>query len=144
MKKKSADLTQLDFRDMRFPSDNLTIGAFRKKHWTLFDNGFDDGDNAQPQFFLNSEAGGHSVDVLGHLLFSERVIATCAYADVAGVRRPKCDFDAHKQELQRLYVDYGLAAGKNEATLLVREVEEQGHELARSPTWRRNPGPGGR
>jgi hypothetical protein len=144
MKKNSADLTQLDFRDVKFPSDDLTVGALRKKHWSLFDDGFDDGEKAQPQFFLNGQLFEHSADVLGHLLFSERVVATCAYADVEGVRRPQCDFDSHKQELAKLYVRYGLAAGKNEALLLVRELEEQGHDLSRSPTWRRDPGSGGR
>jgi hypothetical protein len=143
MKTRRESFRQLDFRDVKFPSDVLTVGAVRKRHWMLFDDGFGEGDEAQPRFFLDGERGGHSGDVLGHLLFSERAVATCTYADAAGVRRPHCDFDGHRQELQKLYQRYGLAAGRAEARLLVREVEEEGQKLARSPTWSRRPPPTG-
>lgn len=103
----------------------------------LFDDGFGNGERAQPRFFLSGDRGGHAGDVLGHLLFSERAVATCTYADTAGVRRPRCDFEGHRTELQKLYQRYGLAEQQIEALQLVQEVEEEGRKLARTPPWRR-------
>lgn len=118
---------RLNFSDLTFPSDGLSIGILRKKHPSLFDEGFDDGDGAQPLFFFNAK---HSEDNLANMLFGERLIATFAYALARSMEPPDCELSLFKNDLSKLYVRYGIASGPHHAEQLIRDIERQGAELA--------------
>lgn len=120
---------KLDFSGFTFPSDGLSVGILRKKHSALFDNGFDDGEDAQPEFFFNAK---YSEDIVGNMLFCERLIATFAYAGARGMEPPQCvlPVPTFKNDLSKLYVRYGIASGPHHAEQLIRDIERQGVELA--------------
>ena len=140
-KKVRVDFTQLDFRDVKFPSDRLTIEALRRNDWSLFDDGFHIGEHQQPQFFFNGSHGRHAADVLGSMLFCERAVVASAFANRVGAEQPECESRACKDELLTLYAKYGLAKGRNEAILLVKGLEDAGQDMARTGgPWDYRPG----
>jgi hypothetical protein len=120
----------LDFRRVTFPSDALTIGVLRAQHSELFDKGFaEDNDRAQPKFFIASRNAGHSEDVVGNMLFIERLIATAAFAKAQGIPPPEADIEGYKDELATMYLRYSLAQGAHHAAELIRDIERQGAAL---------------
>jgi len=135
------DFAELDFRDVTFPSDKLTIDKMRKNDWGLFDDGFHVGERQQPQFFFNANHGGHAGDVVGSMLFCERAVVATAFADNVGADRPDCEIGGCKATLEKLYQKYGLAKGEQEAKMLIRGLEKAGHEMGRTGgPWSYRPG----
>ncbi len=125
--------SKLDFRRLSFPSDGLTLGVLRTMHSDLFDKGFAYAESAaQPQFFIASDKAGHAGDVLGNMLFIERLIATAAFASARGIDGPRADVADYKEELASLYQRYSLAKGEHHAALLIRDIERQGATLAQN------------
>ena len=122
---------KLDLTSVRFPSDSLSIKAIRDVHPELFDKGFGKGEQSQPKFFLLSGWGGHSEDMLGGMLYCERLIAVCAFAKARGLHAPQFNVDDFKDELIELYTKYGLASGRHHAGELIRNIEQQGAQLGK-------------
>jgi hypothetical protein len=124
-----AEFKQLNFSECRFPSDRLTIAMLRFTHRELFDYGFDAGDDAQPQYFL--QPLGNADQGIGEMLFCERCVAAFAYAKARGIEVPtKLDLEIHKDQLVDMYRQFGLASGIRQASELVRDVEREGQQLA--------------
>jgi hypothetical protein len=141
--KVQVNFAELDFRDVKFASDRLTIEGLRKADWGMFDDGFHIGERQQPQFFFNGGHGRHAADVLGNMLFCERAVVATAFADHAGADRPDCEIDGCKETLIQLYQKCGLAKGEQEAKMLIRELEKAGHEMGRTGgPWNYQPGHG--
>lgn len=126
-------LRHLDFSDVRFPSDNLSLAVLRKVHSDLFDLGFDLGNEGQPKFFLSADHGGHAKAILGNMLYCERVVAANAFAATRGIELLDGEFNISdfKDELTRLYTRYGIASGTHQAAELIRDIETQGSRLGR-------------
>lgn len=121
------EFENLDFSEIRFPSDDLKIGAIRQQNLRLFDHGFQGGTAAQPQYFLQPNANGHVVSDIGMLLFCERLIVTGAYASRKGVNPPEgFDLEAAREELADFYCKHTLATGPQHAAQLIRELEREG------------------
>jgi hypothetical protein len=100
-------------------------------HADLFDKGFaEEHDAAQPQFFIASDKAGHAGDVIGNMLFIERLLATAAFARARGMNGPHADIEDYKRELASLYQRYSLAKGDKHAAQLIRDIERQGAVLA--------------
>lgn len=118
----------LDFSGFTFPSDGLTIGALREKHRELFDKGFSMEEDAQPRFFFDPTFSG---EIVANILFCERLVATCAYAEARGMRWPDCEIEGIRGFLLTHYPRYGLASGPQHAEQLIRDIEGQGTELAK-------------
>jgi hypothetical protein len=122
---------RLDLSTIAFPSDGLCIGVLRQAHPDLFDHGFEEGHNAQPQFFFHSDYGGHAQDVVASMLYYERLVAVSAYADARGIDGPDCNLPEFIHELTKLYVRYRIESGPHQATELIRSIEQQGRALAK-------------
>jgi hypothetical protein len=125
-------LRKLDFSDIRFPSDGLSIAALRKAHAPDFDHGCVlVGNDAQPRFFLSANNDLDSRHSVGILLFNERIVAAAGFCAVTGIQlnygSTLLDL---RDNLANLYIQYGLAAGHHEAEQLVRTVDKQGRSLA--------------
>lgn len=117
----------LDLSGIRFPSDAVSIGDLRKKHAALFDKGFA---QPQPAFFLEPSHGGHAEDMVGGMLYCERLVALFAFAEACGVEyRAKPGFD-FKEELTEFYIRYEIASGTHHAAELIRDIEQQSVALA--------------
>ncbi|HWB14100.1 MAG TPA: hypothetical protein VG826_33045 [Pirellulales bacterium] len=119
----------LDLSNIRFPSDGLTVGVLRKIHPELFDIGIEDGENAQPKFFFH--ARDICEDTVAAMVYYERMLATEAYAEAAGVQGIECCIGDFKNELVELYCRYQLASGPHHAIQLIRDFERQSAALAK-------------
>lgn len=128
-------LEDLDFRNIRFPSDGITVRRLRELHPDLFDHGYHAGGGAQPVYLLRPEEAGHVTDRLGNLLFIERFVVASAYAAAERIDPPEGEPDALIEELSNLYLRYGLASGPQHAAQLIRDLETAGRQLssARAP-----------
>jgi len=121
-------LASLDLREIEFPSDRITIGQLRRAFPKQFDVGFGPNDDPQPRFFFE---GDRPSEVIGNILYLERLIAAEVYASIVG-----CDSPADpgfglkdmKKDLAKSYVIHGVS-GKHEASELVRDIERQATEL---------------
>jgi hypothetical protein len=127
----------VDFSDIEFPSDRISIKTLRKLHPDLFDKGFADEHNEgdQPQFFYNDH-NGYQLERLAEVLFYERVIAAAAYAKAAGLELPeRFETDelvpSAKEWLERYYKEYGVADGPSTTKELIRGIERQARKLAK-------------
>ncbi len=128
-RKSGGHLRELDLGGIQYPSDALSIGALRRKHPALFDKGFAE---PQPLFFMEPQDAGHAGDVLGGMLYCERLVALFAYAEAIGTEsaselHPGFDF---KDELIELYTRHGIATGRHHAAQLIRGIEQQAQQLA--------------
>ena len=118
----------IDLEKIEFPSDDLTIRTIRRTHVEEFDGGLGS------RFFRHH--GRWAADAtIGALIFLERLLATLAFEEALGLA-PSIDLgrddkQAHVEELEGLYVRYGLAPGKAAAGELIRGVERQALEQAR-------------
>jgi hypothetical protein len=129
----------LDFSQISFPSDRISIRSLRTLHPQWFDHGFylfdaDESQLTQPQYFLREDMPGLATDDVGVMLLRERLIATCAYADAKGLPRPwQWKIEEEKQELLDSYITHGLASGgPHQAQELIRQIERAGTGLAQS------------
>lgn len=129
---QSDDFKHLDFSEIRFPSDALSVADLRRTHPDLFDKGFSSGAAAQPQFFLDPFVNGHSENTLGNMLYCERELAASAYAHARGIDSTDLgDVADIKEELSGYYTRYGIANGVHHAGELIRGIESQGAALAK-------------
>ncbi len=119
--------------DIQFLSDRLSFGMLRRAHPEMFDSNlvFVGNDPRRYQYqgpaFLN-HSPENLRDSLNSLFWTERLVAACAYADLAGVDRPEIpafSLDELKAELANQYVRYGLALGSGEARESIRDIERQ-------------------
>lgn len=128
--------TSLDFSGIAFPSDRISIQYLRRLYPDLFDHGFDLGDNCQPQFFMESNHHRRvDSDLLGEVLFAERVVAAYAYGAARGIPEPaelegEISLVAYREDLVKYYTQLRLASGPLHAAELIRDIERHAGELA--------------
>src|SRR5690349_8140968 len=117
----------LDFSGIAFPSDRISIQYLRRLYPELFDHGLDLCEDSQPQFFLDSvhqrKADG---ELLGELLFAEKVIAAYAYEAARGLPDPpylegQTSLDAYREDLVKYYAELRIASGPLHAAELIRD-----------------------
>ena len=126
-----SEFKALDFSSLKFPSDKLTVATLRRQHPDLFDMGFSTWDDAQPKYFLHRDKDHYLEKGLAGMLFDERLLATCGYAEAKGIERPgNWSMVECQERLVDYYRRYQLATGLNHALELVRDVERQGRSLA--------------
>jgi hypothetical protein len=116
------DSPRVDFSQIHFPSDNLTIGALR----TLHRDGFDS--DITPHFFRDNSRMGADRTV-GLILYTERALALSAFNHAVGnaTKEAVAGFnrDDFANDLQALYVRYGIASGAHHAEQLIRSFENE-------------------
>jgi hypothetical protein len=130
----AGELRRLDLSSCRFPSDSLSIKALRTLHPDLFDKGFSNDDDPQPKYLLKPHDGGHVEDSVGNMLYCERVIVVAAFAEAKGIAQLDINIADIKEDLQRLYERHGLAHGSHESHEMIRGLESQGRDLAKTPS----------
>lgn len=114
----------LDFTQIRFPSDRITIGQLRKLWPGSFDEYHAPGQGRPGDI----ERAGNLENTLGGLIDCERVFANLVFLKALGL--PRADGDAPETEgeasdLAEDYATYGWAGGWHEAREMVRDIESQ-------------------
>jgi hypothetical protein len=126
-----SEFKALDFSSLKFPSDKLTVATLRRLHPDLFDLGFSTWDDAQPKYFLHADKDRHLENGIAGMLFDERLLVACAYAEAKGIEGPgNWSMVECQERLVDYYRHYHLATGVNHALELVRDVERQGRSIA--------------
>lgn len=121
-------LDWIDYTSIRFPSDQLTIGAIRRIHPEDFDvDGHPDG--------LRGEQPESPGALLEQMIWNERVLARYTYEAAKGrYGLLECDGPADRQllieELSGYYLHFQLASGPQHALQLIRDIEEQARAQA--------------
>ncbi len=127
---------QLDLTKIAFPSDSLTVKKLREVLPRYFDN---------PSRGPFVEANGEWEAMLSF----ERWIAELAFDAARGetisqfdamrgltlsqsIQRRRNELESYKEDLQELYVKYGLASGPHHVEQLVRDIETQAQNQAQS------------
>lgn len=121
-----AESPKIDFTKIDFPSDGLTIKVLRHIHRDQIDA------EQLPTFFTDRERADSAEDLLTNLLYCERALAEAAFDRHLG--KPPADplgVEGFAEELERLYVRYGIASGHHHAEQLIRNFESQAVVLAR-------------
>jgi len=115
-------LSKVDLSGIRFPTDALTFKKLREVNPDVFDKG--DRRRRRPAFeqFCRSE--------IYPLVAAERLLALFAYALAKEIEPPLMEYDAISEEVEEIYIRYGLARGPHEARELIRDVEQQARALA--------------
>lgn len=113
----------IDFRSIRFPSDTLTLGALRTLDPELFDIGGRIEEDRYDRVVTMME------NKLVSLMCCEREVAHSAYAKAAGL--PVLDeFGAdYAPDLEKHFIEFGLASGPHHARQLIRDIESQAAAL---------------
>ena len=101
-----------DTYGIAFPSDEVRLGAIRKRHRLSFDNNDEQG----PTITFFREAGN---PVEAMLLFERMLVGTMD-------RKPHTliPVEELRRQLIDLYVAYGVASGRKQASEYVRRLEE--------------------
>ena len=127
---------QLDLTKIAFPSDSLTVKKLRE---------------VLPQHFDNPSRGPH-VEANGEweaMLSFERSVAKHAFDAARGktisqfdamrgltlsqsIQRQHNELESYKEGLRELYVKYDLASGPHHVEQLIRDIETQAQNQARS------------
>ena len=124
------DISAVDFRDVAFPSDRITLGKLREKYRESFDSPLGD---LQPEFFWDPDNPRHARKVLGGLLYKERLIVARAFAQATGGSGPWFNKRVVEASLAESYVELGLATGRTHAQELIRDMQRQGAALGGRP-----------
>ena len=124
---------RLNWSELDFPSDHLSVKRLR----TIFPELFDDGSalSAGASTFFepsNDEFSAH-LQRLNDLISYERTIADYAFYNAIDPYpsktlddRCKSEAEEAKQMLEPLYLEFRLADSPESARLLIRHIEEQG------------------
>jgi hypothetical protein len=123
---------KIDFTQIQFPSDKLTIGMLRKA-WPEtadIDRETDFGRAGYRSYVRQSLDG-----VLGEgLLDPERLLAERTFKAMLGLPIDEKRIDSRDvliKDLRREYLFLGIARGKHEVRALIRSIEEQAEAQAR-------------
>jgi hypothetical protein len=120
----------IDFTQLKFPSDSLTVATLRKVYPHSFD--------------LSSRTGGsHRTygrgslnDTLGGVIDTERLVASLAFKQALRLAPNEAETQDPQETLRDLlasdYVTLGLATGQHHAEQLVRDIEGQATTQART------------
>lgn len=121
---------ELNFQNVQFPSDEISVRRLREINPAGFDAGFHEGSRSQPVYLLRPEERGNVTDHLGNMLFCERYLVTYAYALARGINPPDGEYEGLRENLAQLYVQYRVASGPQHAEQLMRDLETRGRQIA--------------
>jgi hypothetical protein len=123
-----AESPDIDFTQVDFPSDRLTIKTVRRLHPDDFDT------HPEACHRLVENVAGRANQGLMTMIHAERMVAEGAFLEARGVQ---CDPDYLKdkqgfaEDAAKYYVQYGLASGPHHADQLIRDIESQAADQAR-------------
>jgi hypothetical protein len=117
----------IDFSQISFPSDKLTIAALRKAYPNSFDL---PARMPSSKYEEPTEYGRGSLEqTLGGVIDAERLVASLAFKESLGLAltesealRPR---EVIHDSLTSEYITLGLASGEHHANQLVRDIETQ-------------------
>lgn len=112
----------IDLRSVEFPSDTLALKAIRALDPELLDVGgrIEHVDDRYARFKLLVE------NKLINLMCCEREVAHTAYAKAAGLKSVTDEFGFdYAPELEKHYIECGLASGPHLARQMIRDIESQ-------------------
>ena len=124
----------IDFTQLPFPSDNLTVAGLRK----VYPHSFDLPARIPALKFETAiEYGRASLEkTLGGVIDAERMVASLAFKQALGLVLTESESRRSRESLLESlaseYVTLGLAAGEHHADQLVRDIEAQATTQARS------------
>jgi hypothetical protein len=129
----------IKFAQIKFPSDQLTIGELRR----LFPRSFDESTWKQGEYTdtVNSRPYGRQglEGDLGMLIDYERVLASVAFKQAVGESETtllplerRLSFKELTERLANFYVEIGLSSGMQHARQLVREITKQAKSQAQN------------
>jgi hypothetical protein len=121
--------SQVNFTSIQFPSDEISIAQLRRQFPEHFDIGLEMPMKSQPIFFLSRAERDNAEELLGNMLYCERIVALDAYANAKGMKQPDCDIDEIKEDLNTFYCKFGLSQGEHQTVELIREIERQARQL---------------
>src|SRR5207244_2020081 len=114
----------LDFSQIRFPSDRVTVADLRR----LWPWAFDQYRPPEPGHRGDIKRGGDLSTTLGCLLDCERIYADLVFRQALGMPRADGGIpmpEGADIELAEVYESYGWARGEHEAREMVRDIESQ-------------------
>jgi len=119
---------------LEYPSDRLTIGDLRQKFPDTFDQPGRANDLSACPFLHDDHGPGFGArDKLYVLLDGERQVALNALVEAQGQTRDD-EYQSpqdERQELAKLYQEYGVAQGPEHAKQLIRDLEASAVMLAK-------------
>jgi hypothetical protein len=124
----------IDFTQLPFPSDNLTVAALRKAYPYSFDL---PSRIVASKFDTPREYGRISLEeTLGGVIDAERMVASMAFKQAMGLPPTESEAQRSRETLRESlaseYVTLGLAAGEHHADQLIRHIEAEATTQARS------------
>jgi hypothetical protein len=119
----------VEFTQISFPSDSLTVAALRKSYPRSFDLPRVGGSD-------RTYGRGSLDDTLGNVIDNERLIASLAFKKAIGLSPTEAETEEPRETLVEFlthdYVTLGVAAGEHHAEQLIRDIEAQATAQARS------------
>lgn len=123
------ETSQLDLHLIPFPSDRLSLACLRKTYPEQFDAGL------QPEAF-DRDAAHKLGDILTDVLYSERLLARCAYAIRAGLEIDELDITdpaallSLQKSLAQNYKALQITSGLQSAMHEIQSFMSRAAELA--------------